>query len=351
MKFPVALSLLVLAFAGCTGSGAKDEVTISGDDFLDNKPILGVLPGEPVLDLDAGVPVPVWSVGDWWSYNVEYLGALPKTYDAKIVVYAEDSEAWYLTSDNREMILRAGFNHYPTLGKVKKSDLGEFIHGQEVAFFAWPMKNGTGTARFRDFDAAWSVSFGELDTGKGKVPGFSSVMRRTSDDAVILRHGYSPVAKWFTNLSFSYRGGEPVDVQFTLQDWGTNYTGEVPVVTIVDKVHRMFPIADAAALAAPTTQATESVTVAEGSSVLLGMFYGGAPGHYEFAMRPQGYVNEGHGEAFTVADPGVKFWWVELANARAGTWLGGGGGATNGPGFVFGEMYELHDETVTLPPA
>lgn len=356
MKAPlVAVVLVSLAFAGCTGSEPAARTDASG---LRPDPCAGcidkLLPTEPAFDFDAGIPAPLWNVGDWWQYKVEYFGALPKTYDAKIVVYAEDSEAWYLTSDNREMILRAGFNHYPTLGKVKKSDLGEFIHDQEVSFFAWPMKNGTRTGTFRDFEAAWSTTATELATGKGPVPGFASVMRRTSDSAVIAHHGWSPLTKWFTNFTFSFRGGEP-DVTFTLQDWGSNHTGELPVVTLVDKVHRLFPVANAAAPGAPSAETRQDFKVdVGGSGLLIGYFAGGAPGQYEWSVSPVGSTYAGGypaGPDWVWVQPGseIRFEWIELTNVAATQWTAAGEGATNGSGFLFGEVYELHDQNVTLP--
>lgn len=348
MKAPlVAFVLASLAFAGCTATDGEDDAT--GAPPLDGGlGFLDVLPDEPILDFEAGVPVPLWTVGDWWQYKVEYLGALPKTYDAKILVYAEDSEAWYLTSDDRELILRAGFNHYPTLGKVKKADLGEFIHAQDVSFFAWPMKNGTRTGAFRDFDAAWSVSFAELDTGKGTAPGFNTVMRRASDDAVILRHGYSPATKWFTNLSFAFRGGDAVDVQITLQDWGSNFTGEVPVVDFVDKIHRPFPVLDATAPAAPTAQAHEQVTIAS-ERILYGAFWGGAQGEYQFCLDGGGQLSACIGGG--PSDGAPMFEWYEAPVASGTTISVAGSAATRGPGFLFGELYELHESTVPVPPA
>ena len=340
---PIAVALVALAFAGCTGGDGGKDVGLPGAD----QGLALPTDDEPPLDLSLGVAAPVWQVGDWWSYRVEFFGALPKTYDARIVVYAEDAEAWYLTSDDRELVLRAGFQHYPTLGKVSKRDLSQFMHGQEVSFFGWPMKNGTREGPFRDFDARWSVQLAELDTGKGKVPGFATVMRRTSDDAVILRHGYSPATKWFTNLSFAFRGGNAVDVQFALSDWGSNFTGELPVVTLLDKIHRPFPVVNAGAPAPPQGQAHQQVSIA-GDRILYGAFWGGAQGEYAFCLKDQGTTFGACIGAGAPSDGAPEFEWYE-ATVTPGTMTVSGYAVTNGWGFLFGELYEIVDETVTLP--
>jgi hypothetical protein len=172
-------------------------------------------------------------------------------------------------------------------------------------------------------------------------------MRRTADDAVILRHGYSPAAQWFTNLSFSFRGVDAVDVRFALQDWGSNFAGDVPVVTFVDKVHRPFPVVDASAPAPPTAQGHEQVPIT-GDRILYGAFWGEIQGSYSFCVKDGGAT---YACIANPADDGAPgFEWYETT-VEGTSLVVTGSAASRGPGFLFGELYELQDEVVTLPAA
>ncbi len=240
------LSFLLLGpalLAGCTEDKGPSDAA-GGSDAAPTAPAGAGADDAPPFDFDAGIPVPVWSIGDWWQYQVDYSSG--ESYDTKIVVYDEDDSTLFVTAEDRELQLRAGITHYPTLGAVAKTTLNGFIHGTEVSFLRFPMQNGTWEGPYRDFTGSYSTTYALLPTPRGEVPGFITTMNDSADGSFRFRHGWSPVTKWFTDFTFDFDGVDPPDVVFTLQDWGSGYNGTLPVVELVDRIHRVFPALGAA---------------------------------------------------------------------------------------------------------
>lgn len=308
----------------------------------------------PEFDFTTGIAVPRWSVGDWWSYSIRYESG--ETYEAKFVVFSEDGSSYRVTTDDRELILRAGITHYPNIGGVVKSTLNQFIHGVEVSFLKFPMKNGTWEAPYRDFTGAYETHFSQLDTGKGEVPGFVTTMRHAGDGQVRFVHGWSPVTKWFTDFQFDFDGTGTPDVVVALRDWGTDFNGTLPVVELVDLVHRPFPTVvigppDPANPPGPEQPPMQDAFTieGEGSSLLLSIFASsGGPGRFDFGVDPHSEPAMGYAMEWQPSAAGSHFAWAEHPEVPSGPYNVVGQGWAQGSAFLFGEAYEVRTTQVTL---
>ncbi|MBW3582192.1 MAG: hypothetical protein KY455_03740 [Euryarchaeota archaeon] len=342
--FSTILVLLSIILSGCvseTPDADPDEGRLS-DPTVDP-------PRPRVYDLESGILSQEWSVGDWWRYKVEYTSG--ESYDAKIFVYDEDGQYYHITSDSRDLILRSTIQHHPNLTPVEKGTLAQSIHGVKVEDFQWPMKNGTWTGPYRDTQATWTTSFQDLQTGKGPVPGFKTEMSFPDGNPRVV-HGWSPVTKWFTDLTFDFDGVAPVDVTVTLQDWGTNHTGTFPLVEFIDHVHRPFPAytvpPDPANV--PGGEATDTfVFQEEGATLMWVMFAGaGGPGDFEYSLGHSG-SQASHSFPWRPTAAGSYFAWGEIEGPPTGEWGVTGTGSAQGFAFLFLEAYEVRTTEGSLP--
>ena len=337
--------LLAILLSGCADTGGSGPVRDTPVSEQDDEPPV------PAWDWDAGIPVPRWSVGDWWLYHVEY--ASGETYDAHVVVHAEDGAHYHVTADDRELLLRSGITHYPTFGAVGKSGMKQSIHGAEVEYLRFPMKNGTWSAPYRDFTGDYSTTYALLEAGDEVVPGFRTTMADAADGSFRFSHGWSPVTRWFTDFTFDFDGVDPPDVVYTLQDWGSDFTGTLPLVELIDRVHRVFPTLAAAPPAGAPAQpppAQETITVEQdGASLLVAMFAGaGGPGKFDFNVGPASAPQEGYAMEWRPTGPGGHFAWREHADVPRGEWGVLGAGAAQGFAFLFGEVYEVRTSETSL---
>ncbi|MBI2077017.1 MAG: hypothetical protein HYT80_01415 [Euryarchaeota archaeon] len=304
----------------------------------------------PGFAADGSATAPKWKVGDWWQYQITYSSG--EAFDARIVVAGMDGSNYVLTSDSRPLVLRAAFSHYPTFGPVAKSTLNHMIHGVEVPFFKFPMKNQTWTAQYRDFNAAYESSFAMLPTPKGEVPGFLTTMRNAVDQKVRFVHGWSPVTRYFTSFTWDFDGTAPIDVDFKLKDWGSNLTASVPVVEFKEGVHRAFP-AFAVPPATPSTTAPEpraTFTVQAGGTLLVG-FFGGAGGQGDFEIdlaQSAGTPPQALTYPWRPSAAGSHFEHHEVATGAAGEWNLVAAGAAQASAFLFVEAYGVTTKTTEL---
>ena len=346
MRNAPLLVVLVVLLAGCAGddSATTSGVTPTAGDASSS--------AEPALNFTGGIPAPRWNVGDWWQYQVEFTSG--DRFDAKLVVYAKEGGNYLVTSDNRDLVLRATFNHYPNIGPVVASSLNQFIHGVEVSYLKFPMKNGTWQAQYRDAQAQYQAQYAVLDAGAEKVPGFAATLRNQADGRVRMSYGWSPVTKWFTNVTWDFDGNAPVDVTYRLMAWGTNYTGTLPVVQLIEAAHRAFP---AYAVPPPTggTPASPQGSTAPmkvgaaGSAAILGIFAGaGGPGSFEYGLTPQGASGSPEKYEWRPAAAGSYFRWHKTENIAMGDWQVFGSGRAQNSAFLFLEAYEARTTQRTL---
>jgi hypothetical protein len=345
MRGSIAL-LVLLLLAGCSGT---DEAAVDARQGL-LPPTTSAPP--PGMDFTAGIPVPVWNVGDWWQYTVVYNSG--ETYDAKIIVYKQEGGKYLITTDNTDLLMRAAFNHYPTISAVTKTSLDQFIHGVQVSHFKFPMKNQSWSAPYRDFEMKYETKFATLDSPMGKVPGFTTTLHHGVDGKLRMAHGWSPLTKWFTDFTWDFDGTGPVDVTARLTSFGSNFTGTVPVVDLVEIVHRPFPTVFVPPGTTPTTPNPQQSSVAfkvgaAGSTLLVGMFAGaGGQGSFQMEIAQQGGAAAPTRYEWQPTAAGSHFEWHRIPNPAVGDWHLAAEGAAQNSAFLFGEAYEARTTQATL---
>jgi hypothetical protein len=340
------MALFVAVLGGCAGPTA-DESLASSPEASDTPTESATQ--ESLFAPDGSAALPEWRVGDWWEYNVVY--ATGETYDSRFVVHASDASNYYLTCDNRDLLLRALFTHYPTFGAVTRSTFNHFIHGVEVPFFKFPMKNQTWQAPFRAFTAEFESHYAMLPTGKGEVPGFLTTMTDTADGNPRFVSGWSPEAKYFTSFIWNFDGVGPTDVTFTLKDWGSAHKGTVPVLEITEGVHRPFPTQAVAPPNPPTPptgnpEARATFTSPEGSDIVFGMFASaGGPGNFDFFI---GNADRNAEYPWRPTAAASYFSWDLYASPPAGEWNVVGAGSAQNFAFMFLEAYAIKTDLVDV---
>lgn len=324
--------LAALAFA--SGCAAPEKVDVPSDPAA---PVLdaGDAEGAPVAG-DAGAP-PRWRVGDWWTYSVEYVQP-PQTFDMTIVVYGVEGADWLVSSTDRAQNIAAEFSHYPTLG-AWSANLEGTIHGAKIPFFKWPLTDGkTWDDPYRGIPATWAAKTSDVQTPKGRVPGFDVAMK--ADDGQYANYSYAPSVGWFTKLEQGF--GSPA-VRMTLKDSGHAYAGKVSVLQFTEHMHRPLAVlAPDPSTGAPLPQSTQSFTVTAGGTLAWGFYYGGAPGDYSLSFQPVG-AGDGVRAGGQTTDHGIQAAFGEVKAPVAGSWVAAGGGVAAAPGFAFGEILEVHD--------
>jgi hypothetical protein len=145
----------------------------------------------------------------------------------------------------------------------------------------------------------------------------------------------------------------PTDVTFTLKDWGSNYTGSLPVVEFIDGVHRTFPAVALGSTTPPPAQAPQSTASmkigAAGSSLLVGMFAtAGGAGDFEAQLQPTSGPGTGFSYSWRPPAAGSHFEWHEYKNPAVGDWNVAGSGSAQASAFLFLEAYEARTTQTTL---
>lgn len=340
----LALSVSLL-LAGCLSAQGPSQ-----DEDEDQVPSENGIAPDPSLPLDVVPAPPPWSVGDWWVYEVAY--ASGETYETRFVVHAEDATSWSVTAEDRELMLRAAFNHHPNFSPVEKGSLAQWIHGQKVEDLRWPMENGTWSGKYREDEATWVTSFVPgLATAKGQVPGFTTEMSYPADGRVRAQHSWSPVTKWFTEYSWDFDGRPPVDVTYRLKDWGADHAGTFPLVEVVDRVHRPFPAfaLPVGAEAAEQPGHEEPFKIeADGASLLWAVFAAaGGPGTFEYGLDYAEPPVDGL-YAWRPTEAGSHFVWGEVPDAPVGDWKAVGVATAQVSASHFFEIYEARTTEGTL---
>lgn len=329
-KVAAAMFAMLVFAAGCT-------------DALESSPseTLSASPGTATVETEADPgSAPVWAVGDWWTYSIEYPTAAEAD-TTTLVVYTEDGGDWYLAADTRKGGLLAEFSHYPTLGAWTKTGLQPTIHDALVPFFKWPLTDGkTWTDPYRGLPASWTA------TKAGN--GFE--LEVVIEDGQTVTYGYDRTVGFLTHLEYGF-GGTPDTIMKLVRN-GHNYTGPVSVLRFTQHVHDAYAVVTPPAAAAPSGDVPPTATdftVGDGQFLLWGFFYGGAPGAYEFTLNPrEGSETEGVEHHKQNTDSVIRFLWGEIAEPRPGPWGMLAAGVSNGPGFVFAEALEVEEEILSF---
>ncbi|HEX9816798.1 MAG TPA: hypothetical protein VGB18_07450 [Candidatus Thermoplasmatota archaeon] len=322
------VAILVLA-AGCAGAPESPPPETPAAST-----------GTSVVETADPGAAPVWALGDWWTYSIEY----PNSGDSDtttVVVYKEDGGNWYLATDTRQGGELAEFSHYPILGPWTKAGVQPTIHSALIPFFKFPLSDGkTWTDPYRGTPASWKA------VKAGNVFELEVVI----EDGQTVTYGYDRAVGFLTHLEYGF-GGTPNTIMNLLRN-GDNYTGSVSVLTFIEHVHGAYAVVTPPAAAPPSSDVPPTATdftVGDAQFLLWGFFYGGAPGAYEFTLNPrEGSETEGVEHHQQTTDAASRFLWGEIADPRTGSWGLLAAGVSNGPGFVFAEALEVNEETVSF---
>lgn len=345
------LAAAVLLLSGCAGTDEPETVP-SGSAATSPSTGAGNST-DSLFNPDGSAELPTWQVGDWWEYSVKYDSG--ESYTAKVVVYSEDGGNYLITSDSKDLLMRSAFDHYPTFGPVKKTNLDHVVHGVDVPFLKFPMRVQTWEQPYRDFTGAFSTQEATLPTGQGPVRGFVTTMTNAADGNTRMVNAWSPITKYFTSFEWDFDGVAPIDVDIKLQKWGTNHTGSLPVLDITEGAHRMFPVTAVAppnpAAPPPTSspEARATFTAPAESDLLVGMFAGaGGPGNFEFTLSQPGSPQAPYSYPWRPTAAGSHFEWHHVEKVPAGEWNIVGAGSAQGFAFMFLEAYAIKTLTVDV---
>jgi hypothetical protein len=171
-----------------------------------------------------------WRQGDYWEYDLTVDGDT----EATSLVYYDDAdfsggraEHYMVGVPNREEALdHALFSINPMLGRIHRSLYSPHESGVHADMFYFPLCEGsTWTTTFYDtrFDLRAERATLELPDGQADTNGF--VISGEASDGSKLRHTYSPIAKWFTEIQVELDGG--TEVSMVLTDFGDGRNGRM----------------------------------------------------------------------------------------------------------------------------
>lgn len=265
-RAPMAFTLVALLMAGC-----------SAQDPVEGDAPLGGTTGGDTLSFDS-IPAPMWTVGQWWEWEVSFGDqTLPDTFCS--IVVATDGSAYTLATENDARAKQhAAFDH-PLLGPVSKGNLAMTGYGgPEWALLSFPMTDGkTWTTSIPNIawdifpervDVTMAATFVPRQAGTPPLVSLSG----TTEGHLLLEAQYDPATGWFSWLRIYDvdPGQEELEVGFRATSTGTNYTGPYhqhtarPVLQLDDRTGFDNHPADGGQ---PYTQAPQphgSFTLAEG---------------------------------------------------------------------------------------
>ncbi len=201
----LALSLVsLLLLAGCSGAS-----TPSG-------PASSTRPDGSVVAANAGLPAPVWQVGDFWNYTGPF-GAFD------YVVSADAGDDYTVDTDAGGVAWFNTRSDISTMGAIRKSDLAGSQGQTRVQFFDWPLRD----------NKTWSMT---LDEGQGggtlKVtakqtgPEAFAMTARRDNGTAYLSYTYDNKTRWFKELDFKDGQGASA-FKVTLQRSGKAFAGDL----------------------------------------------------------------------------------------------------------------------------
>jgi hypothetical protein len=183
-----ALGLAAVLLAGCSGDApAKDPVV--GPD------------GTPLVE--GTLPLPSWTVGDWWTYGIE-VGAAEESATTYVITRDEGSD-WWMDTDSPERAFQDARDDISRLGPQRKSDLAGSQGSDRVEFFHWPLTaNDTWTTRWDGNEVTIRVESVDPD---------GATLTARNATSLVYTYRYDAEAGWFGRLD---RHGPDGSVAFTL---------------------------------------------------------------------------------------------------------------------------------------
>lgn len=222
--FAFSLSALAGCLAGDEGGGPSTRgVTLpfEREDPTNNSTVL-----PPVADLGQ-VPVPTWSVGDYWTIVSGALhgDATVWTNYTAVVVRADGSYVLG-AGDNQTTYVDGLLVDLLPIGAVDAS-LEPTWRGGAFPMFQWPLANGQSWTADVTLDGdpaplAFNAGFDTaIETPYGLRPGF--LVSVTDNGTLLFAYTYVPAAGWFTLFEEYDEGGTRVR-WITLSGWGSGWS-------------------------------------------------------------------------------------------------------------------------------
>lgn len=244
-RLAVSLAILLSGatlLAGCNGNGGTsttptsdcnlEPVLCDPDHYLANHHCITqdirpriYAPDTPGPD---GSPDP-WVQGDWWTYRLD-VGTGSKR---STLVYYEDADfddgvaQHYLVGvpDRADALEHALFSVNPMIGRIHRTLYSPHESGLHADMFNFPLCEGaTWSTEFYDRRFTLTVQQENL-TIPGGVDPHGFVIKGTASDGSTLRHTYSPIVKWFTEIRVDRNDG--LKVRLDLDSYGQGKSGRV----------------------------------------------------------------------------------------------------------------------------
>jgi hypothetical protein len=290
----VAIVLLAMLGAGCLSPNAPAAT------HAEKAPAAA-----PALLNNSTVQAPVWRVGDAWTATSKN-GASSE--HVTFVVTAASSDAYTLATTSPTLAGYDAMFDISYLGKIRASDLAGGQHGNPVAFFAFPMRDGAAWSTTWDGQQATVVAtYAPAIPTAGGQPGFTLVA--SVGGKPYATYDYVPALKWWSHLDFAAGYGLAID---GARD---NWTGAIATATAKEVFNSttVFPVA---------TLNTQTFHVDDRQTFVSVQIQGGAKGYaraYQL-VDPNGTAYPSGGPA-TDAQPSGGFAYDQAQYpALAGDW-------------------------------
>lgn len=294
----VASSMVFAALAGCLG-GASNEADAAADvptqDSLLNPDLKGDDLAEEVaqtleITAESEVPAPLWTVGEYWTFDTvfsESLGGGSLT--SSVVVAFADGDSYTLLSDSRDAAMFEAMFDLPFFGDFDKATLDTTFGGVPFKYYDWPLSEGKSwTAEFDPgFEAPEPYTFHaafmpEIPTPAGALPGYD-IHGIDPDDFVAFQYDYVPALHWFNHV-YWFNEEFPndlskADVHLMVTDHGFNWRGELITFAqelALEKFWAMDPTMQMQSTPVTTEPPVETFTIAEGATDVGGLWFAGA---------------------------------------------------------------------------
>lgn len=326
---------ILLLLSGCIGAQTPEDEAVAQSVVPEATPPTTGATAEAPPAAPVDVDVPAWRVGDAWT--VENFG-----FSSTSCTYAvtADASAYTLSPTCEDNAYADAMFDVSYLGEIRKSDLAGAQRGTPVQFFAFPLTDGkTWTTQWDDITVTLTAKFTPalVAPGLGSGPGYT-IVGTTPDGDEYVKYDYSPALKWWTGITFE-GGNYGLKVTRFQENWTGTYK-----TALANEVYSHAP--PTAGVFVPGT-----FTVAEGQTVLLVMFQGGAQMGYGYSIRLVDPAGNVAWEAQDVGQATQTFSFATLS-ATPGDWRVVAAGSYNpdGGGFEL-QAFEVLVTDVALAAA
>ncbi|GEM_PF-3837197 len=240
--------ILLVGLAGCLGPSTISSANV--------EPRPSTPTGPAAMNNTTVVLAPVWRVGDAWETTSQGGGR------ATLVVTAASGEGYALSTDDPTLAGYDAMLDVSYVGRIRASDLAGAQHDKPVAFFAFPMQDGSRwSATWDGLSVVMTATYSPSIATAGGSPGFSIVAQ--ADGKPYATYDYVPALKWWSHLEFA--AGYGLTVSRHVENW----TGQVVTATAKEVFNSttVFPVA---------TLNTQTFHVDERQTFLQATFSGGA---------------------------------------------------------------------------